>query len=90
MLRTNLGGPGRDGAELIFPVAVDEAGTCVGQSICYIVESKPRVIIEGAYLAIEREESDAILPDRSVQRHSVTSFETACSLANSPSWGGGG
>ena len=29
-----------------------------------------------------------ILPDRSVQRHSVTSLETACSLANGPSWGG--
>ena len=25
-----------------------------------------------------------------MQRHSVTSLETACSLANGPSWGGGG
>ena len=33
-------------------------------------------------LAREREESDAILPDRSVQRHRVTSLETARSLAN--------
>ena len=33
--------------------------------------------------------SDAILPDRTVQRHSVTSLETACSLANGPSWGAG-
>ena len=33
--------------------------------------------IEGASLAREREESDAILPDRSVQPHSVTSVETA-------------
>ena len=32
----------------------------------------------------------AILPDRSVQRHSVMSLDTACSLANGPSWGGGG
>ena len=39
--------------------------------------------------AIEREESDAILPERSVQRHSATSLETARSLANGPSWGGG-
>ena len=30
------------------------------------------------------------LPDRRVQRHSVTSLETATSLANDPSWGGGG
>ena len=30
-----------------------------------------RVIIEGACLPREREESDAILPDRSVQRHSL-------------------
>ena len=30
------------------------------------------------------------LPDQNVQRHSVTSLETACSLANDPSWGGGG
>ena len=37
-----------------------------------------------------REESDAILPDRRVQRHSMTSLETACSLANSSSLGGGG
>ena len=36
------------------------------------------------------EESDAILPDRSVQRHSVTSLETARTVANGPSWGGGG
>ena len=46
--------------------------------------------MEGACLAREREESDAILPDRSVQRHSVTSLETARSLGNVPSWGGGG
>ena len=45
--------------------------------------------MEGACLAREREESDAILPDRSVQRHSVTSLETARSLANGPSWGEG-
>ena len=38
----------------------------------------------------EREESDAILPDRSVQRHSVTSLETARSLANGHSLSGGG
>ena len=53
---------------------------------------KHRVIIlniEEACLAREREESDAILPDRSVQRHSVMSLETARSLANGPSWGGG-
>ena len=37
-----------------------------------------------------REESDAILPYRSVQRHSVTSLETARSLANGSSWGEGG
>ena len=48
------------------------------------------MITEGARLAKEREESDAILPDRSVQRHSVTSLETARSLANGPSWRGGG
>ena len=47
------------------------------------------MITEGARLAKEREESDAILPDRSVQRHSVTSLETARSLANGPSWRGG-
>ena len=45
--------------------------------------------MEGACLAREREESDAILPDRSVQRHSETSLETARSLANVPSWGVG-
>ena len=44
----------------------------------------------GIMPAREREESYAILPDRSVQRHSVTSLETARSLANDPSWGGGG
>ena len=52
-----------------------------------------RVIIlnrERACLAREREESDAILPHRSVQRHSVTSLETARSLANDPSAGGRG
>ena len=38
----------------------------------------------------KREETDAILFDRSVQRHSVTSLETARSLANGISWGGGG
>ena len=38
----------------------------------------------------EREESDANFPDRNVQRHSVMSLETARSLANYPSWGGGG
>ena len=32
---------------------------------------------------IELEESDANFPDQHVQRHSVTSLETACSLANS-------
>ena len=36
----------------------------------------------------KREETDAILLDRSVQRHSVTSLETARSLANGPSSGG--
>ena len=40
--------------------------------------------------AREGEESDAILPDHSVQRHSLMSFETARSLANGPSWGVGG
>ena len=44
----------------------------------------------GCNLVREREESDAIFPDRSVQRHSVTSLETARSLANSSSWEGGG
>ena len=29
------------------------------------------------------------MPDRRVQRHSVTSLETARSLANGRSWGGG-
>ena len=36
-----------------------------------------------------REESNSILPDRSVQRHSMMSLETACSLANGPSFGEG-
>ena len=45
------------------------------------------MLIEGACLAREREENDAILFNRSVQRHSVKSLETALSLANSPSWG---
>ena len=35
------------------------------------------------------EESDANFPDQNVQRHRVTSLETACSLANGPSWGRG-
>ena len=48
------------------------------------------ILIEGACLAREREESNAILPNRSGQRHIVTSLETARSLANGPSWGGGG
>ena len=30
------------------------------------------------------EESDANFPDQNVQRHSVTSLKTACSLANGP------
>ena len=30
------------------------------------------------------------MPDRRVQRHSVTSLETARSLANGRRWGGGG
>ena len=42
--------------------------------------------MEGPCLAREREESDAILPDRSVQSHSVRSLETERSLANGPSW----
>ena len=46
-----------------------------------------RVII--LCLAKEREESDANFPYQNVQRHSATSHETACSLANGPSWGGG-
>ena len=41
-------------------------------------------------LAREREESGAIIPDRSVQRHSVTSLETERSLANVLVVGGGG
>ena len=48
------------------------------------------ILIEGACLARKREESDAILPDCSVQRHSVTSLETARSLAKGSSWVGGG
>ena len=39
-------------------------------------------------LAREREESDAKFPDQNVQ--DATSLETARSLANGPSWGGGG
>ena len=39
----------------------------------------------GECLAKEREESDGIFPDRSVQRHSVTSLDTARLLANGPS-----
>ena len=38
----------------------------------------------------ERGESNAILPDRSAQCHSVTSLETARSLANGQIGGGGG
>ena len=37
--------------------------------------------------AREREQSDANFPYQNVQRHSVTSLETALSLANGPSWG---
>ena len=46
-----------------------------------------RVIIlnRGSMPRKRTEESDAILPDRSVQRHSVTSLEAARSLANGPS-----
>ena len=29
------------------------------------------------------------VPDQNLQRHRLTSFETACSLANGPSLGGG-
>ena len=36
------------------------------------------------------EESDENFPHQNVQRHSLTSLETARSLANGPSWGGGG
>ena len=36
------------------------------------------------------EETDANFTDQNVQRHSVTSHETARSLAYGPSWGGGG
>ena len=36
------------------------------------------------------EKSDADFPDQNVQCHSVTSLETARSLANGPSWEGGG
>ena len=49
---------------------------------------KKRVIvlnIKGACLAREREESDANFPDQNVQRHCVTSLETARSLVNYPS-----
>ena len=35
-------------------------------------------------------DSDAILPDRSVQSCNLTSLETARSLANCPSWWEGG
>ena len=35
-----------------------------------------------------QEETDANFPDQNVQRHSVTSLETARSLANDPSGGG--
>ena len=41
-------------------------------------------------MAREREESDAKFPDQNVQRHGVTTLETARSLANGPSWGEGG
>ena len=34
--------------------------------------------------------ADANFPDQNVQLHSVTSIETARSLANGPSWEGGG
>ena len=48
-----------------------------------------RVIIlnRGSMPRKKREESDANFPDLNLQRHSVTSFETASSLANGPSWG---
>ena len=36
------------------------------------------------------EETDANFTDLNMQRHSVTSLENARSLANCPSWGGGG
>ena len=45
--------------------------------------------MEGTCLAREREESDANFPEQNVQCHSVTSLETACSLPNGLSWGGG-
>ena len=51
-----------------------------------------RVIIlkrEHAF-ARKREETDANFPDQNVQRHSVTSLDTALSLGNGTSWGGGG
>ena len=41
-------------------------------------------------VTIEWEETDANFPNQNVQRHSVTSLETARSLANGPSWGCGG
>ena len=46
------------------------------------------ILIEGACLAKEREESDASFPDQNVQRHSVTSHGTARSLASDSSGGG--
>ena len=46
--------------------------------------------MEEACLARKREESDANFSDQNVQRHSVTSLETALTLANSPSWKGRG
>ena len=40
--------------------------------------------VEGACLARELEKSDANFPDHNVQRHNVTSLQTARSLANDP------
>ena len=58
------------------------------QNICICQNpTTHRVIIlnRGSCLAREREESDANFPEQNVQRHRVTSLETACSLANGPS-----
>ena len=67
-----------------------EEATVVNRVVrLFLIGLDHRVIIlnRGACLAIEREESDANIPDQSVQRHSVTSLETAVSLAKGPSCG---
>ena len=53
-----------------------------------VIYHRVKILLDRACVTIEYEETDANFPDQNVQRHSMTSLETARSLANVPKDGG--